>query len=61
MDREPQQLLGGAAVAAAAVTLCLGASAVWAVWRMTWAHERIERHVDAIEHLVAEHVRRSAS
>ena len=36
-------------------------SAVWAVWRMTWAHERIAQHVGEIERLVAEHVRRSAS
>ena len=32
-------------------------SVVWAVWRMTLAHERIARHVGEIERLLAEHVR----
>ena len=36
-------------------------SAIWALWRMTWAHERIEQHADEIERPMAEHVRRSPS
>ena len=36
-------------------------SVVWAVWRLTWAHERIAQHVSAIERLVAERVGESAS
>jgi hypothetical protein len=31
----------------------LAVSVVWAVWRMTWAHEKIERHVAEIERLMA--------
>lgn len=31
----------------------LAISAVWAIWRMTWAHEKIERHVAGIEQLLA--------
>lgn len=31
----------------------LAASVVWAIWRMTWAHERIEKHVAGIERLLA--------
>lgn len=38
------------------VGLVLIASVVWAIWRMTWAHERIEQHVSRIEHLFAEYV-----
>lgn len=29
-------------------------SVVWAIWRMTWAHEKIERHVASIERLLAQ-------
>jgi hypothetical protein len=36
-------------------------SVVWAVWRITWAQERIAQHVSALERLVAERVRESAS
>ena len=32
------------------------ASAVWAVWRMTWAHEKIEKHVAGIERMMASRV-----
>jgi uncharacterized small protein (DUF1192 family) len=49
--------IGAGYLVAAAALL----SAVWAVWRMTWAHERIAQHVGEIERLVAEHVRRGAS
>jgi hypothetical protein len=35
-------------------------SVVWAVWRMTWAHERIAQHVAGIERLVAERVEERA-
>ena len=36
-------------------------SVVWAVWRITWAQERIAQHMSALERLVAERVRESAS
>ena len=45
----------------AVVVLGLVASALWAVWRMTWAHERIAQRVSEIERLVEEHVRRRVS
>lgn len=35
----------------------LAASVVWAIWRMTWAHERIEKHVAAIERMLAARTR----
>lgn len=38
-------------VAIAGVVLAF--SVVWAIWRMTWAHERIERHVAEIARLMA--------
>ena len=36
-------------------------SLVWAVWRMTWAQERIAQHVSEIERLVAERTRERVS
>ena len=41
-----------------AAGLALVAVATYAVWRMTVAHERIERHVATIERHLAEQVRR---
>lgn len=37
-------------VAIAGVVLAF--SVVWAIWRMTWAHERIEKHVAEIARLM---------
>lgn len=33
--------------------IALAFSVVWAIWRMTWAHEKLERHVAEIERIMA--------
>ena len=37
----------------AIVVYVLAATVIWAIWRMTWAHERIEKHSAGIERLLA--------
>ena len=51
------ELLGIILVVGCGVAFLLVAAAVWAVWRMTWAHEQILQRVSRIERLVEEHVR----
>jgi hypothetical protein len=47
--------IGAGYLLAAAAALSL----VWAMWRMTWAQERIAQHVSEIERLVAQRARES--